>query len=116
MAHTIDLALTVLDRQLIDNQGRRCGRVDDVQLDAAPSEEARVAYLLVGRQVRLQRLPRPLNRLANLTRSGQTIRVPWEAVEAVTHVVKLRCSSRELGLGKGDERAARWLGGLPGAR
>jgi sporulation protein YlmC with PRC-barrel domain len=116
MAQTLDLALSILDRQLIDSQGRRCGRVDDIELAATPGMPARVTHLLVGRQVRTRRLPRPFDRLGRFGRSRPDLRIPWEAVESVTHVVKLRRTSSDLGLGKGDYQAARWLGRLPGAR
>jgi sporulation protein YlmC with PRC-barrel domain len=111
----LDLALTVLDRQLIDSQGHRCGRVDDIELAGAPGAETRVAYLLVGPQAATKRLPRPLRAVISLFAHSDAVRVAWTDVSQLSHVVKLSKSSVELGLASGERRAARWLSRLPGA-
>jgi len=33
LSDSIDLGLNVLDHQLLDSEGRRCGKVDDLALD-----------------------------------------------------------------------------------
>jgi hypothetical protein len=37
-ARVLHLALSLLDRQLVDSDGRACGKVDDLELEPMPSE------------------------------------------------------------------------------
>jgi sporulation protein YlmC with PRC-barrel domain len=113
---TLDVALRVLDQQVMDRAGRRCGRVDDVEFEGGPGEDTRLAALLIGHEALLPRLPRLLRAVVRVTRGWGdrgVVRVPWKDVDAVTHVVKLRRRAEELGLGRGDERAARVVRRLP---
>ncbi len=108
----IDLALGVLDHQLVDRDGRRCGKVDDLELAGVESGNARVTAILVGPAAwrgrgRLGRL------LAAAARSREPARVAWREVARVDSAVHLRSSAEELGLGAGDRRAERWLQRVP---
>ncbi len=110
----LDLALTVLDHELVDVEGSRCGRVDDLELEGEPGKPLTVQAIVAG--------PRPwrvrggwLGRLVSRLYPGDEVTVPWSQVEEVTAVVKLRKRNSELGLGAGDERARPWLERLPGS-
>jgi hypothetical protein len=104
----IDLALGLLDHQLLDSEGRRCGKVDDLEL-----EEDRVAAILTGPPVWRGR--GSLGRLAARLGRGRTVRVPWAEVEGVDSAVRLRKSARELRLGRGDDRARPFVEKIPGS-
>jgi sporulation protein YlmC with PRC-barrel domain len=115
---TLDVALRVLGQQVVDWAGRRCGRVDDVEFEGAPGEPARLAALLIGVDHLLPRLPAVLRPVARLTYGWgdlRSVRVPWEEVDAVTHVVKLRRRAGDLGLVRGDDSAGRLVRHLPRA-
>ena len=43
-----DIGLHVLDHQLLDKDGRRCGNVDDLAIEGGPGEVPEVVALLVG--------------------------------------------------------------------
>src|SRR5207249_11410211 len=43
-----DLGLNVLDHQLLDAEGRRCGKVDDLALEGGPGEDLELAAMLCG--------------------------------------------------------------------
>jgi sporulation protein YlmC with PRC-barrel domain len=109
----IDLAFGVLDHQVVDSDGRRCGKVDDLAIEGGPGEEAVVSAILVGSGAWKGR--GWLGRLAARLASDAYVRVPWEAVSDVKSAVELKKSARELGLGRGDDRARRWIERLPGA-
>jgi hypothetical protein len=114
----LDLALRVLDQQLVDWEGRRCGRVDDVVLRVRPDGSLEVAALLTGRRAMRRRLPKPLRFLAGLGGAfgdAPLVTVPWDEVEDITHVVKLKRTAGALGLAKGEEKAARLVRRVPGA-
>jgi sporulation protein YlmC with PRC-barrel domain len=110
----LDLAFGILDHQLVDVDGRRCGKVDDLELEGGPGETPVVTAILVGAGAwkgrgRLGRLA------ARIARGDETVRVPWEIVGEIKSGVELTKSARELGLGKGDDQAATWVGKVPGA-
>ena len=54
----MDLVYRVLDDQLVDATGRRCGRVDDLEIDARFGEPAYVTRILSGPGAWPGRLPR----------------------------------------------------------
>jgi sporulation protein YlmC with PRC-barrel domain len=95
LTRTIDLGLSLLDHQLLDPDGRRCGKVDDLALEGGPGEPLEVVAVLSGRR--------------------KTIRIPWEEIENVAAHVKLRKRADELGLGRGDDRLRPYIEKIPGA-
>jgi sporulation protein YlmC with PRC-barrel domain len=114
----MDLVYRVLDDQLVDVDGRRCGRADDLEFDGDLGQPPRLHAILSGSGVWHRRLPKRLRGIgARVFGSGvlghDVIRVPWEEVEDVGEVVKLRAKARDLGLGQGDYRMAKRLEKLP---
>jgi sporulation protein YlmC with PRC-barrel domain len=109
----IDLALGVLDHQLLDSEGRRCGKVDDLELDGVAEGRPRVSHIVVGPGAWKRR--GPLGRFASWVARGRTVRVPWDEVARVDSGVRLRRTARELRLGRGDDRAEPWIERIPGS-
>jgi sporulation protein YlmC with PRC-barrel domain len=100
----------LLDEQILDCDGKRCGRVDDVELRGSPP---RITALLVGEGLYPRRLPRLLRgmarKLAGPERWGSNaLRVPWEKVDEIDAALHLCCKAEELGLGEGDD-PERWM-------
>ncbi len=110
----IDIALKVLDHQILDRDGRRCGNVDDLEIEGGPGETARVTAILVGPGVWPQRAGW-IGRIASFVGGGRRVRVPWGEVREVESHVILRKSAEELGLGRGDDRLRPWIEKIPGA-
>jgi sporulation protein YlmC with PRC-barrel domain len=111
-ATEVDIALGILDHQLLDADGRNCGKVDDLEIAGLADGSPEVVEILVGANAwktrgRLGRLA------AKLT--GNTVHVPWTEVESVSSVVKLKRPAAELRLNRGDERWAALLRWLPGS-
>jgi sporulation protein YlmC with PRC-barrel domain len=110
----LDLGLGLLDHQLVDSEGRRCGNVDDLELEGVREGEPRVTAILVGPPVWRGR--GWLGRLASFVApGGQTVRVPWEEVDKIDAAVHLKKTAQELRLGRGDDRARRWVERIPGS-
>jgi sporulation protein YlmC with PRC-barrel domain len=109
----IDLGLGLLDHQLVDSEGRRCGNVDDLELEGLQEGKPRVSAILVGPPVWRGR--GRLGRLAAFIARGETVRVPWEEVDEVAAAVQLKKTARELRLGRGDDRARKWVEWIPGS-
>jgi sporulation protein YlmC with PRC-barrel domain len=104
------VAHRLLDEQILDCDGKRCGRVDDIELQGSPP---RISALLVGEGLYPRRLPRRLRplarRIAGPERWGaNTLRVPWEEIAEVNAAIHLRGKAEEIGLGEGDD-PERWL-------
>ena len=104
MSDELDIALAVLDHQLIDCEGRRCGNVDDLAIEGGPGEEAQVVAILSGPGVWRNRAGR-----------GGRVRVPWDEVAEVASHVRLKRKAADYGLGRGDDRLRPWIERIPGA-
>ena len=109
----IDLGLGILDHQLVDSEGRRCGKVDDLELEGVRDGSPRVVAILSGPPAWQGR--GLLGRLAAALASGRAVHIPWEDVAEVSAAVELRRTAEELGLGRGDDRALRLVERVPGA-
>jgi sporulation protein YlmC with PRC-barrel domain len=109
----VDLGLGVLDHQLLDCDGRRCGNVDDLELEGVAGGEPRVAAILSGPSAWKGR--GRVDRLAAWVARGRLVRVPWDEVAEVAAGVVLRSTASELRLGRGDDRLRPWIEKLPGS-
>jgi sporulation protein YlmC with PRC-barrel domain len=108
----VDIALGILDHQLVDGDGINCGKVDDLELTGLDGDSPEVVEILVGGNAWRSR-----GRLGRLAAhfAGDAVHVPWSEVESVSSVVKLKRSAAELRLDRGDRRWARLVGKLPGS-
>jgi hypothetical protein len=114
LSESLDLGLSVLDRQLLDSEDRRCGNVDDLALEGGPGEALEVVAILSGAGVMRNRAP-IVGRIASWIGGGARHRVPWEEVAEVGAHVKLRQQAQEYGLGGGDDRLRPFMEKIPGS-
>jgi hypothetical protein len=110
----IDLGLLLVDHQLLDSEGRRCGNVDELALEGGPGEVLEVVAILSGPGT-WRRRAGWLGRLAAWIGGGGTVRIPWEDVDTVAAHVRLRKRAETLGLGRGDDRLRPFIERIPGA-
>jgi sporulation protein YlmC with PRC-barrel domain len=108
----VDIALGILDHQLVDADGQNCGKVDDLEIAGLDGDAPEVVEIIVGGNAwrTRGRLGRLAARLA-----GNAVHVPWQEVGSVTSVVTLERPAAELRLNRGDERWGKLVGKLPGA-
>ncbi|MEA2372046.1 MAG: hypothetical protein QOH12_2440 [Solirubrobacteraceae bacterium] len=114
----VNLVYRILDDQLVDVDGRRCGRVDDLAFDGDLGEPPRLWTILSGSGAWHRRLPRPLRTLGARVFGSGTLgldiaQIPWSQVEGIDAVITLRSKARELGLGRGDEPRSTAAENLP---
>jgi sporulation protein YlmC with PRC-barrel domain len=107
----IDLALGLLDHQLLDADERRCGKVDDLELDGLAERKPQVTAIVTGPPAWRGR--GPLGRLAAAVAGGRTILIPWDEVKDIGSAVHLRSAASDLRLGGGDDRARPYVRKLP---
>jgi hypothetical protein len=108
----MDLVYRVLDEQLVDVEGRRCGRADDLLFDGGVGAPPRLLAILSGSGTWHRRLPRRLRPLgARLFGSGllghDVIQVSWDQVDTIDAAIALKAKARDLGLGQGDMGGAK---------
>jgi sporulation protein YlmC with PRC-barrel domain len=113
LSGSFDLGLALLDRQLLDSEGRRCGKVDDVALEGGSGDPLQIVAVLSGPAVLRRRAP-IAGRLATLFGGDARIRVPWDEVVELGAHVKLRRPASEYGLGRGDDRLKTFIEKIPG--
>ena len=103
MTKQIDLGLGVLDHQLLDSEGRRCGNVDDLELEGVRDGKPVVVAILTGPPAWAGRgvIGRLAARLARGRWCGSRGRRWHDQV-----LRALRKPAEELGLGRGDDRVA----------
>jgi sporulation protein YlmC with PRC-barrel domain len=108
----VDIALGILDHQLVDGQGVNCGKVDDLEIAGLNGPAPEVVEIVVGGTAWRTR-----GRLGALAArlTGNAVHVPWTEVDSVTSVVALKRPAAELRLGRGDARWTGLIGKIPGS-
>jgi len=106
----IHVGHNILDHQLLDKDGRRCGNVDDLAI-----EDAEVVAIFSGPGYWPSRAGW-LGRLAGWLGGSGRVRIPWAEVEKIDSAVHLRRTAPEYGLGRGDDRLRPFFERIPGAR
>jgi sporulation protein YlmC with PRC-barrel domain len=114
MSEELDLGLGLLDHQLLDCDGRRCGNVDDIAIEGGPGETAQVVALLAGPDVWRARAGL-IGRIAAWIGGGGRVRIPWEEVAEVESHVRLKKKATDYGLGRGDDKLRPWIARIPGS-
>jgi sporulation protein YlmC with PRC-barrel domain len=109
----IDIGLGILDHQLVDSEGRRCGKVDDLELSGVGEGKPRVESIVVGGSGWRGR--GRLGRLTARLAGGRAVLVPWSEVKSIDSAVRLARPAAEYGLGRGDDRARPWIERIPGS-
>lgn len=101
---SIKLLSEVRDLQVVDSEDRKCGMVDDIELQGAPGKALTIKALLVGPGAWKGRLPGWVFFLVRLVAGDRVTRVPWSAVDHVTGRVVLNKPARSLGLMQVEDR------------
>ena len=109
-----DIGLHVLDHQLLDKNGRRCGNVDDLAIEGGPGEIPQVVAILVGPGHWGARAGW-IGRLAGWIGGGRKTRIDWNDVARIDSAVCLKKDAATLGLGLADDRLRRYRERIPGA-
>ncbi len=120
----IDVLYELMDQGLVDSQGDRCGRVDDVVVEDGFDWPPRVVALLAGNGAKSRHLWPPIHRLSLWLHAALGIRppiepasIPWALVDRVEADVILNVTGDEAGLnGLNRAVADRFIGRIPGAR
>ncbi|HKG18510.1 MAG TPA: hypothetical protein VKB00_02130 [Candidatus Limnocylindrales bacterium] len=100
------LVRDVMDSQLESSDGKRIGRIGDLEAELSGDGRLRVTAILVGPQVLLGRLSYRLREPAHRLLRGRYLqRVPIDEVEETGPTVRLRGRADAYTTGRGD----RWI-------
>ena len=111
------LARDVLDKQLLDVEGRPFGKVDGVVLELRVDTPPRVIALEVGAATRLARLPRWMTRpLGLLATRATATRIPRSAVLSAARDIRVAIDATETPAWRVERWLASLIARIPGGR
>src|SRR3954452_20579720 len=113
----IDLGFMLLDRQLVDSGDRRCGKVDDMEIEGEPGEAAKGVGIVSGPEGLRGGQQGPMGWLLARLFAGKddTALVHLDTIDEIGPTIKLKLPAAELGLSVGDERVAEFIRRIPGS-
>jgi sporulation protein YlmC with PRC-barrel domain len=115
----VDLVHDLLDKDVVDRNGREMGRVDSVILEVRDGASPRVAAIEIGPAVLAQRIHPTLGRwVAALEHGlgvdeGRPVRIPFSAILDVEDHVKVDVAVGETAVATVERRLRRWVASLP---
>ena len=111
----LHLVRDVLDKQLVDREGRPFGKVDGIVLEVRDDAAPRVIALEVGAATRLGRLPRWLTRwLGRGSARATSTRLPQASVVAVGREIYVAVDATQTAVWRVEAWLARLIARLPG--
>ncbi len=117
----MDLVRDVLDKRIVDRNGRDMGRVDAIVLELRRNAPPRVATIEVGPAVLASRIRPVLGRwIAALEHGfgideGRPLRISFDSLLQNTDLIKVDVAFGETAAATVEQRLRRWIGGIPGS-
>jgi sporulation protein YlmC with PRC-barrel domain len=117
----MDLARDVLDKRVVDRNGRDMGRVDSLVLETRAGIPPRVSSLELGPSVLARRVHPILGRWVAAIEyalgiaEGRPVRIPIRDVLAVGDHIKVDRAAGETAAATVEHRLRRWIGAIPGS-
>lgn len=115
----MDLVHDLLDKKVVDRNGRDMGRVDSIVLDMRDGAAPRVAAIEIGPAVLAGRVHPLLGRwIAGLEHGlgideGRPVRIPFSAILDIHDHVKVDFAFGETAAATVEQRLRRWVASLP---
>ena len=116
----MDLIRDVLDKRVVDRNGREMGRVDGIVLEQRTDGAPHITAIQIGPSVLGNRLHPAIGRwVAALeyafgVREGRPVRVPISAIE-VAASIKADVTIGDTAAGTVEQRLRKWIAKLPGS-
>lgn len=117
----MDLVRDLLDKKVLDRNGRDMGRVDGIVLEIRDGAPPRVAGIELGPEVLAHRVNPVLGRLAVALEHvfdvdrDRPLRVPLGDRVAIHDYVTVDVAVGETVVGRIEQRLRRWVGAIPGS-
>jgi sporulation protein YlmC with PRC-barrel domain len=117
----MDLVRELLDKLVVDRNGREMGRVDGIVLEYRDGMSPRVSALEIGPSVLGYRLHPTVGRwIAGLEQAfgvadGRPVRIAFSDVMEIGPDIKVNLSIGQTAAGNVEQRLRTWIGRIPGA-
>lgn len=115
----MDLVHDLLDKKVVDRNGREMGRVDGIVIEVRDDATPRVAAIELGPAVLAQRIHPILGRwVAALEHGlgideGRPVRIPFSAILNIEDHVTVDLAFGETAAATVERRLRRWVAALP---
>jgi sporulation protein YlmC with PRC-barrel domain len=118
----MDIVRDVLDKSVVDRNGREMGRVDGILLDLEAGKPPRLEAILIGPAAlgsrlhsRLGQLVSAVERRLNVDRD-RPARIAFTDVDDFNRKIRLRLTIGQTAIAAIEERLRAWVLKLPGSR
>ena len=118
----MDVVRDLLDKSVVDRNGREMGRVDGIVFDSQPDQPPRLVEILIGPAALGDRLHplcgrfvRHLERWLGLDHN-RPVRIDFSDINAIERKVRVRLTVNDTAVDAVEQRLRAWLLRLPGAR
>jgi hypothetical protein len=117
----IDLVRDMLDKKVVDRNGREMGRADSLVLELREGVPPRVAGLELGPAVLAHRIHPTLGRwMAGLEYAlgiaeGRPLRIPFSEILEMNDQVRVDRAVGETAAATLEHRLRKWVGSIPGS-
>jgi sporulation protein YlmC with PRC-barrel domain len=118
----VDLVRDLLDKRVVDRNGRDMGRVDGIELEVPADGPPRVIAVLIGPSVLGQRLHPIVGRWVVAIEQamgfadGRPIRIPVGEIRDIDRDIKVDDTLGASGALQVEQAARQWLKRLPGSQ
>jgi len=118
----MDLVCDVLDKRVIDRNGRAMGRVDGIALEHRDGQPPRVSALLVGPSALAHRLSPALGRWVEAIEracgidKGRPVRIAFKHVLKGEPDIKVDLAVGDTTAGVVEQKLRRWIVALSGSK
>jgi sporulation protein YlmC with PRC-barrel domain len=118
----MDVVRDVLDKRVIDRNGREMGRVDGILLRQAAGQPPRLSAILIGPSALADRLHPGLGRLVRALEKrfdvdrDRPTRIDVGDVDDIGRTVRVRLAISDTAVAAIEQRLRSWLLWLPGSR
>jgi hypothetical protein len=117
----VDLVRDLLDKKLVDRNGRDMGRVDSIVVEIRDDAPPRITALEIGPAVLAYRIAPVLGRIVSGIEhafgldEGRPLRVPVSKILTVTDHVKVDLAAGQTSAAAIEQHVRRWVGRIPGS-
>ena len=118
----MDVVRDVLDKNVIDRNGREMGRVDGILIEQQPNQPVRLTAVLIGPAALGDRLHPALGRVVRRIEKrfgvdgDRPARVAFSDIDEIETKVRLRLAIGETAVAAVEQRLRSWVVRLPGSR
>jgi hypothetical protein len=118
----VDVVKDVLDKAVVDRNGREMGRADGIVLAVRDGQPPRLDAILIGPIALGQRLHPTIGRLVSALEArlgldaDRPVRVEFGDIETVEHKVRIGLAIGETAANAVEQRLRTWIAKIPGSR